>query len=147
MRRLGKGNSTNRRRSQARIHQLHSRIESWASTTVGAITTPAISVSGTSRATVIVLYIDNAADWNGDATTYSLNSADVVNETVAASATVNIAFANDLGTIGALRAISTANQNWLSLVGGSSGETVSITGDLTHTGYESVELTGSVTYS
>ena len=120
---------------------------SWTATTVGGITTPAISVSGTSRATVIVLYIDNAADWNGDATSYSLNSADVVNETVAASATVNIAFANDLGTIGALRAISTTNQNWLSLVGGSSGETVSITGNLTHTGYESVELTGSVTYS
>jgi len=120
---------------------------SWTATTVGAITTPAISVSGTSRATVIVLYIDNAADWNGDATSYSLNLADVVNETVAASATVNIAFANDLGTIGALRAISTTNQNWLSLVGGSSGETVSITGNLTHTGYESVELTGSVTYS
>lgn len=120
---------------------------SWTATTVGGITTPAISVSGTSRATVIVLYIDNAADWNGDATSYSLNLADVVNETVAASATVNIAFANDLGTIGALRAISTTNQNWLSLVGGSSGETVSITGNLTHTGYESVELTGSVTYS
>ena len=147
MRRLGKGNSTSRRRSQARIRQLPSRIESWTATEVGAITTPALSVSGTGRATVIVLYIDNANDWNGDATSYSLNSADVVNETVAASATVNISFAVDLGTIGALRAISTTNQNWLALVGGSSGETVSITGDLTHTGYESPELAGSVTYS
>ncbi len=145
MRRLGKGNSAQRRRSN-KLRKLPARILPWTSTTVGAITTPAISVSGTGRATVIVLYIDDAADWNGNAASYSLDSADVVNETVAASATVNIQFANDLGTIGALRAISTANQNWLALVGGSSGETVSITGDLAKVGHESVEVTGSITY-
>jgi len=145
MRRLGKGNSAQRRRSN-KLRKLPDRILPWTSTTVGGITTPAISVSGTGRATVIVLYIDDAADWNGNASTYALNSSDVVNETVAASATVNISFANDLGTIGALRAISTTNQNWLALVGASSGETVSITGDLTKVGHESVELTGSITY-
>ncbi len=145
MRRLGKGNSAQRRRSN-KLRKLPARILPWTVTEVGGITTPAISVSGTGRATVIVLYIDDAADWNGNASTYALNSSDVVNETVAASATVNISFANDLGTIGALRAISTTNQNWLALVGASSGETVSITGDLTKVGHESVELTGSITY-
>ena len=146
MRRLGKGNSAQRRRS-GKLRKLPSRVSEWTVTEVSGTNTPYISLSGAVRATVITLVVDNAADWSGDATDYSLTGATVNNTTDGTSVSgQTFSFANDGGASGGGRTLTTGNNNFQSLVGAGSGETITVTGNLTRTGYESVEVTASTTY-
>ncbi len=121
---------------------------SWTATTVGSITTPELIVLGTSRTTVLYLYIDNANDWNGTVGDYSLTDTTVTNLQTGASLTgQTYTFSVDGGAVGGLRVLTTGNNAFnespLSL---GSGKTVRITGNLTFSGYESLELTADHTY-
>ena len=84
---------------------------------------------------------------DGDATDYSLTGATVNNTTDGTSVSgQTFSFANDGGASGGGRSLTTGNNNFQSLVGAGTGETITVTGNLTRTGYESVEVTASTTY-
>ena len=115
--------------------------------TVTAGTTPSIALSGAVRATLITLAIDNANDWTGTLSDYSLTDTVVTNETDGTSSNIGLVnFTADLGAVGGIRFIQTSQKNFQSLVGAGSGETIRVTGDLTLDGYASVELTNTITY-
>mgnify|MGYP003121424644 FL=1 len=123
-------------------------LTSWTETTVGAATTPAISVSGTARASVITLMIDAAADWSGNLGDYSLANASVINLGTSNGLTgQTYTFSGDLGTIAGGRFITTAAQTFNnSPVSAGPGQTIRITGDLTRSGYEVKSITVDHTY-
>ena len=115
--------------------------------TVTAGTTPSIALSGAVRATLITLAIDNANDWTGTLSDYSLTDTVVTNETDGTSSNIGLVnFTADLGAVGGIRFIQTSQKNFQSLVGAASGKTIRVTGDLTLDGYASVELTNTITY-
>tara|TARA_Y100001938_G_C8094296_1_gene437099 strand:- start:16 stop:453 length:438 start_codon:yes stop_codon:yes gene_type:complete len=145
MRQIGISNSARRRRS-AKIKKLPSRIQSFGNVNVSGVTTPAISLSGSVRATPILLILD-PNDFTGFERDFSITSATVNNQTDGTSASgQTFNFTANLGQIGSGHFLSTGNNNFESLVGAGSGDTIVVTGDLTLAGYESTEVTASITY-
>ena len=123
-------------------------LTAWTETAVGAITTPAITVSGNARATKISLFIDESADWSGTLGDYSLANTSVINLGTSNGLTgQTYTFAAELGSVGAARVIFTANQAFNnSPVSAGPGQTIRITGDLTRSGYEAKSITVDHTY-
>ena len=123
-------------------------LTAWTETSVGASTTPAISVGGNARASQILLVIDAAADWSGNLGDYSLANASVINLGTSNGLTgQTYTFAAELGSVGAARVIFTANQAFNnSPVSAGPGQTIRVTGDLTRSGYEVKSITVDHTY-
>ena len=123
-------------------------LTSWTETTIGAATTPAISVSGNARASLITLMIDAAADWSGNLGDYSLANVSVTNLGTSNGLTgQTYTFSTDLGTIAGGRFITTAPQAFNnSPVSAGPGQTIRITADLTRSGYEVKSITVDHTY-
>ena len=121
----------------------------WTETSHSGGTTPNIRLSGTPTTTVITLFIDDTNDWSGDATDYSLTSVEVNNTTSGASSTGNtftFSTQHGVGSDGE-REIRTSQIRISDLFAAGRGQTITITGNLTRTGYASPQLTGSLTYS
>ena len=123
-------------------------LTSWTETTIGAGTTPAISVGGNARASIISLMIDAAADWSGNLADYSLVNTSVTNLGTGNGLTgQTYTFSTDLGTIMGGRFITTSSQTFNnSPVSAGPGQTIRITGDLTRSGYEVKSITVDHTY-
>ena len=118
-------------------------LTAWTETAVVAITTPAISVSGNARASIISLFIDEDADWSGTLGDYSLANTSVTNLGTSSGLTgQTYTFAADLGSVGDARVIFTAAQTFNnSPVSAGPGQTIRVTGDLTRSGYEAKSIT------
>ena len=145
MRQIGISNSARRRRS-AKIRKLPSRVQSFGVVNVSGTNTPSISLSGAVRATPILLILD-PNDFTGFAVDFSITNATVTNQTDGSSASgQTFNFTVNLGQIGGGHFLQTGNNNFQSLVGAGSGETIVVTGDLTLAGYEPTEVTASITY-
>ena len=123
-------------------------LTAWTETAVGAITTPAITVSGDARSTLISLFIDESADWSGNLADYSLVNTSVTNLGTGNGLTgQTYTFSTDLGTIMGGRFITTSSQTFNnSPVSAGPGQTIRITGDLTRSGYEVKSITVDHTY-
>lgn len=122
-------------------------LTSWSQITVGASTTPAISLTGAVRSTVITLIIDDSSDYNGTVGDYSIANATVTNQSNGQSASnQTFTFSVDAGAILGGRFLTTGNNNFQSLVGAAIGHTVVVTGDLTFSGYEPLQLTATRNY-
>ena len=123
-------------------------LTAWTETSVGAVTTPAITVSGNARASLISLFIDESADWSGNLGDYSLVNASVINLGTSNGLTgQTYTFSSDLGTIAGGRFITTAPQTFNnSPVSAGPGQTIRVTGDLTRSGYEVKSITVDHTY-
>ena len=123
-------------------------LTAWTETSVGAATTPAISVGGNARSSIISLVIDAAADWSGNLGDYSLVNASVINLGTSSGLTgQTYTFSTDLGTIVGGRFITTAPQTFNnSPVSAGPGQTIRVTGDLTRSGYEAKSITVDHTY-
>ncbi len=122
-------------------------LTSWSQITIGASTTPAISLTGAVRTTVITLIIDDSSDYNGTVGDYSIANATVTNQSNGQSASnQTFTFSADAGVILGGRFLTTGNNNFQSLVGAAIGHTVVVTGDLTFSGYESPQLTATRNY-
>ena len=123
-------------------------LTAWTETAVGAVTTPAITVSGNARATIISLFIDESADWSGTLGDYSLANTSVTNLGTSSGLTgQTYTFATDLGSDGDARVIQTSAQTFNnSPVSSGPGQTIRITGDLTRSGYEGKSITVDHTY-
>jgi hypothetical protein len=122
-------------------------LTSWSQIIVGTTTTPAFTLTGAVRATVITLVIDDSSDYNGTVSDYSLTNATVTNQTNGQSASnQTFTFSTDVGAVVGGRFLSTGNNNFQSLVGAASGHTIVVTGNLTLSGYESPELTATRNY-
>ena len=75
-------------------------LTAWTETAVGAVTTPAITVSGDARASLISLFIDESADWSGNLGDYSLVNASVINLGTSSGLTgQTYTFGTDLGSV------------------------------------------------
>jgi len=119
----------------------------WTNTTVGAITSPAIALSGSASQTVISLFIDTANDWSGSISDYTLTDTTVNNTSDGVTATnQTFSFSTDVGDFGALRLIVTDRNNFFTLVGAGRDDTITVTGKLTRSGYVLQEVTASKTY-
>tara|TARA_R100000388_G_C7167904_1_gene122433 strand:- start:81 stop:530 length:450 start_codon:yes stop_codon:yes gene_type:complete len=123
-------------------------LTAWTETSVGAVTTPAITVSGNARASLISLFIDESADWSGTLGDYSLVNASVINLGTSNGLTgQTYTFGTDLGSVGDARVIFTAPQTFNnSPVSAGPGQTIRVTGDLTRSGYEVKSITVDHTY-
>tara|TARA_R100001510_G_C7568714_1_gene145960 strand:- start:193 stop:642 length:450 start_codon:yes stop_codon:yes gene_type:complete len=123
-------------------------LTAWTETAVGSATTPAISVGGNARASIISLVIDAAADWSGNLGDYSLVNASVINLGTSSGLTgQTYTFSTDLGTVAGGRFIATAPQAFNnSPVSAGPGQTIRITADLTRSGYEVKSITVDHTY-
>jgi|TARA_B100000035_G_C20722416_1_gene431793 hypothetical protein len=118
----------------------------WTATTVGPLTSPTLSLSGAQRNTIVTVYIDNANDWTGTLSDYTMTNFTIVNETD--SVTHNQGsdtFASNT-TLLTLRALQKTGYNLQTLVGAGSGKTIRFTFDLTLSGYEDVTLTSTITF-
>ena len=145
MRRLA--NSSARRRSQARIRQLPSRITEWTETVVGALTTPASSLSGTLRGTTISTVIDFANDWSGVIGDYTLKNITWTNETTSDTATpADTTYNLALGQSGDGYFILLTANNVQTLVNGALGHTIRIDFTPARDGYEDIAQTATKTY-
>tara|TARA_R100001224_G_C3912609_1_gene112452 strand:- start:44 stop:481 length:438 start_codon:yes stop_codon:yes gene_type:complete len=145
MRQLGKSNSARRRRS-GKIRKLPSRLQSFGVVDVSGTNSPIISLSGAVRATVILLMID-PNDFSGTATDFTIQNATVTNQTDGTSASSQtFTFTVNVGEINGGHFLQTGNNNFQSLVGAGSGETIVVTGDLTLAGFEPTQLTATITY-
>lgn len=119
----------------------------WTETSHGSGTTPNIRVTGTPTQTVISLFIDNTNDWSGSLSDYGLVSTDVNNVTDGISSTGNtFTFTVDDGESGGIRTISTDRLSFNTLVSGGRNDNITVTGNLSRSGYASPELTASITY-
>ena len=119
----------------------------WTNTTVGALTSPAISLSGVTNRTQITLFIDESNDWSGSLSDYSLTDTTVDNTTDGTTATnQTFSFGVDFGSLGSFRSIATLALDFLTLVGAGRGDTITVTGKLTRSGYALQEVTASITY-
>lgn len=145
MRRLA--NSSARRRSQARIRQLPSRITEWTVTTVGVFTTPESALSGTLRGTTVSTIIDFANDWSGTIGDYTLKNITWTNETTSDTATpADTAYNTPLGQSGDGYYILLTGQNVQTLVNGAVGHTIRIDFTLSRDGYADIAQTATKTY-
>ena len=145
MRRLA--NSSARRRSQARIRQLPSRITEWTVTTVGALTTPETRLSGTLRGTNVSTIIDFANDWSGTIGDYTLKNITWTNETTSDTATpADTQYNLPLGQSGDGYFILLTGQNVQTLVNGATGHTIRIDFTLSRDGYADIAQTATKTY-
>lgn len=145
MRRLA--NSSARRRSQARIRQLPSRITEWTETVVGALTTPASSLSGTLRGTTISTVIDFANDWSGVIGDYTLKNITWTNETTSDTATpADVAYNAPLGQAGDGYFILRTGNNLEALVNAALGHTIRVDFTLSRDGYVDIAQTATKTY-
>ena len=118
----------------------------WTAYTFGGITTPHLVVTGARRNTTISIYIDNANDWTGTLSDYTMTNFTIVNETD--SVTHN--HADDQPTshtsLVGFRVLQKAGYNLESLVSAGAGDTIRFTFDLTLDGYEDVTLTNTITF-
>lgn len=145
MRRLA--NSSARRRSQARIRQLPSRITEWTVTTVGVLTTPETVLSGTLRATSVVTIIDFANDWSGTVGDYTLKNITWTNQTTSDTATpADVTYNLPLGQSGDGYYILLTGNNLESLVSAALGHTIRIDFTLSRDGYADIAQTATKTY-
>ena len=144
MRQLGKSNSARRRRS-GKIRKLPSRLQSFGVVDVSGQNTPLISLSSGARGVNILLMI-HPNDFTGTPTDFSLQNTTVNNQTdgnVASSQTFS--FTVNVGEVNGGQFIQSQNNNFSTLVGAGSGDTVVVTGDLTLAGFQPTQLTASIT--
>ena len=149
MRRIG--NSTARRRSQARIRQLPSRIQSYTVTTFGAITTPDTTVQTPLNAIPLYFWVDNATDWTGSSSDYTVDSLVITNTTTGGVDTVGAVTGSGGGTVATLQFIGMGVYN-LTNAGGSpaahnagGNNTFRFQGTIQQAGYVDVAFDESIT--
>lgn len=120
----------------------------WTETAAGIYTTPTIALSGAIRATAVSLWVDENNDWSGTAGDYSLEDATILNVTDGGSLTgQTITFPSVVGTVGGAKVLISANINMQSSpVSGGSGDTIRVTGNLTRSGYQTIEISAEATY-
>ena len=119
----------------------------WTATTVGSVTTPEASLSGTLRSTSLGVFIDNANDWTGTLADYNIESLVVYNVTDDVTNNQgNLKFNVDGGLLVTLRILQKTGFNLESLVSAGSGDTIRFTFNLTLDGYNDVELVAENTY-
>jgi len=119
----------------------------WTETTLGGVTTPELTITGTLRGSNLSVYVDNANDWTGTLSDY--DGVNLVIENLTSPSTNNygnFTFDVDGGTLLTIHLIQRTGINVQSLVGAASGHTVRFTFTLTLSGYEDIELTTDHTY-
>jgi len=134
--------------SAAEASGARSGATAWTETVAGVYTTPAIALSGAMRTTAVSLWIDESNDWSGTKGDYSLEDVTILNVTDGGSLTgQTITFPTVLGTISGAKVLISANINMQnSPVSGGSGDTIRVTGNLTRSGYQAVEISAEATY-
>ena len=116
-------------------------------TTVGALTTPESSLSGTVRGTNVATIIDFANDWSGTIGDYTLKNITWTNETTGDTATpADVAYNFPLGqSLDGYFILRTGN-NLETLVNGAAGHTIRIDFTLSRDGYVDIAQTATKTY-
>lgn len=149
MRRLA--NSSSRRRSQARIRQLPSRIVSYTTTTFGAITTPDFTLQTPLNGVPFYFWVDLANDWTGDSSDYTVSNLVITNTTTSGVDNVGAVTGSGGGTIATLRFIGLGTYNLTGAGGSPAGHngggnnTFRFTGTVHQAGYEDAAFDETIT--
>ena len=146
---LGLGLNMNSASTQEAGSVQRSSSTAWTITTVGSLTTPTASTSGGANAVSVYVYIDNANDWTGDASDYTISNFQVTNDTTGQTSSLSATLA-DTGLILTIRTMKLATVNVTSGSGisaahnGTGNNSFTFSFDITQAGYETASLSKTV---